>query len=186
MNHSRRCWVRARRLRRRYTVALSHRFGIGGLMSGASFGIGVTGRGWWHNHLGVQVAASRSSVTAPILPNQIVASEFSPSVLYSLPDAVTDYVWVQPYAGGGLNVRRQRVGSTTTGDLVSENAVRLAGLRRRGVHVRGRPSRRGELRRRLAVAQPVCRHRARRRRLHPLRSLVQSGRDGWRGQISIF
>jgi len=106
-----------------YTVPLSHRFGIGGLMSGARFGIGVTGRGWWHNHLGVQVAASRSSVTAPFLPNQIVSSEFSPSVLYSLPDAVTDYVWVRPYAGGGLNVRRQRIGSTAAGDLVSENAV---------------------------------------------------------------
>ena len=105
------------------TVPLSHRIGLGGLMSGLRFGIGVTGRGWWHNHLGVQVAASRSSVTTPILPNQIVSSEFSPSVLYSLPDAVTDYVWVRPYAGGGLNVRRQRIGSTGTGDLTAETSV---------------------------------------------------------------
>ena len=43
------------------TVPLSHRIGLGGLMSGSRFGIGVgTGRGWWHNDLGVQVAASRS------------------------------------------------------------------------------------------------------------------------------
>jgi Bacterial SH3 domain len=103
-----------------YTVPLSHRFGIGGLMSGSKFGIGVTGRGWWHNHLGVQVAASRTSITSPFLPTNVTSNEFSPSLLYSLPDAVTDYVWVRPYAGGGLNIRRERFGSTATGDLVSE------------------------------------------------------------------
>jgi Bacterial SH3 domain len=106
-----------------YTVPLSHRFGLGGSMSGSTFGIGVTGRGWWRNHFGVQVAASRSSISSPFLPTQVTSTEFSPSVLYSLPDGVTDYVWVRPYAGGGLNVRRQRFGSTTTGDLASENYV---------------------------------------------------------------
>jgi SH3 domain-containing protein len=87
-----------------YTVPLSHRFGLGGSMSGSTFGIGVTGRGWWRNHFGAQVAASRSSISSPFLPTQVTSTEFSPSVLYSLPDAVTDYVWVRPYAGGGLNV----------------------------------------------------------------------------------
>jgi hypothetical protein len=106
--------------RTQYTVPLSHRVGLGGLISGTTFGIGVTGRGWWHNHLGMQVAASRSSITSPFLPTQVTSAEFSPSVLYSLPDAVTDYVWVRPYVGGGLNIRRQRFGSATTGDLVSE------------------------------------------------------------------
>ena len=106
--------------RTQYTVPLSHRIGLGGLMSGSTLGFGATGRGWWHNHLGVQVAASRFAITSPLVPSRVTSSEFSPSVLYSFPDAVTDYVWVRPYAGGGLNVRRQRIGDATTGDLVSE------------------------------------------------------------------
>jgi len=106
---------------RQYTVPLSHRVGVGGLMSGSDLGFGVSGRGWWHNHVGVQVALSRISTTSPFLPTHVTSTEFSPSVMYSFPDAVTDDVWIRPYAGGGLNLRRQRFGSETTRDLVSDS-----------------------------------------------------------------
>jgi hypothetical protein len=46
---------------------------------------------------------SRYSLTSPVAAGQVTTVEIAPSVLYSLPTRVGDYVWLRPYVGGGLN-----------------------------------------------------------------------------------
>jgi hypothetical protein len=84
-----------------YVMPPTHRIGLGGLLSGATIGFGVSGRAWTKRGLGVQVEMSRYSLTAPAAASRITAIQFAPSVLYSLPEALTDYLWVRPYVGGG-------------------------------------------------------------------------------------
>jgi hypothetical protein len=84
----------------------THTFGVGGLMSGATVGYGASGRAWSQGNLGLQVQVSRSALTSDVTAGRVTAVEFAPSVLYSLRDRVTDYVWLRPYVGGGVNLNR--------------------------------------------------------------------------------
>jgi len=84
-----------------YVMPARHKIGVGGLMSGSTLGFGASGRGWWRHGLGVQVEMSRYSLTTPAAVSRMTAIQFAPSVLYSLPEALTDYLWVRPYVGGG-------------------------------------------------------------------------------------
>ena len=75
-------------------------------MSGSTVGFGATARGWSRKRLGVQLDVSRYALTSPTAPGRVTSLQVAPSVLYSLPDRVTDYFWLRPYLGAGLNLSR--------------------------------------------------------------------------------
>ena len=51
--------------------------------------------------------------------SRVTAVQFTPSVIYSLRDRLSDYVWLRPYFGGGGAFTRATLKSTTPGDLTS-------------------------------------------------------------------
>jgi hypothetical protein len=83
-----------------YVSLPSHRVGMGAVMNASKPEFGATARTWWGHRLGAQFSAAR-----PQLQNADGLSKrsalFAPSVLYSLPEGVTDTVWLRPYVGAG-------------------------------------------------------------------------------------
>jgi hypothetical protein len=96
--------------RRQVYVSLpSHIFGLGGRMSGSVHGFGVSARKWWGN-TAVQFEVSRSMLGRADGPGELRATQFAPSVLYALPDAISNALWLRPYVGGGASIYRATVG----------------------------------------------------------------------------
>ena len=85
---------------------ISRVMGFGGRMGGSALGFGGTVRGWSKTRLGLQVEVSRYSLTSLAAAGRVTTMEIAPSVLFSLPNRVGDYVWLRPYVGGGLNLQR--------------------------------------------------------------------------------
>jgi hypothetical protein len=98
----------ARSSQRNYVELPSHRIGMGALMWGTKLKFGATARTWWENRLGVQFNASRPEVHT-VDGLSATSTQFAPSVLYSLRDAVTNNVWVRPYVGGGPRFYRMNL-----------------------------------------------------------------------------
>jgi hypothetical protein len=85
---------------RTYVSLPMHRLGIGALMDASEPKVGVTTRTWWGRGFGLQVNLAPTQLES--VDGQLVGStQFAPSVLYSLPDAVTTGVWLRPYIGAG-------------------------------------------------------------------------------------
>ena len=83
-----------------YVAMPSHRIGLGALMNASKLRFGAAARTWWDHRLGVQFNVSRPQLESA--DGRLVSStQFAPSVLYSLPDGVTDSLWLRPYVGGG-------------------------------------------------------------------------------------
>jgi hypothetical protein len=69
---------------------------------------------------------SRSSLAGVEMPGRVRSLQFEPSLLYRLPDHVGDYLWVRPYLGSGVNLRRQTlIAGPGGGPSVSEQTVGL-------------------------------------------------------------
>jgi hypothetical protein len=96
-----------------YVPPPTHVVGLGGQMSGSAPGFGFTSRIWSRNRLGIQLDLSRSRLTSASSPERLRSTQFAPSVIYSLPDYVSDNVWLRPYFGGGGALTRSTLGSTT-------------------------------------------------------------------------
>jgi hypothetical protein len=92
-------------------------------MGGPSLGFGATGRAWSSKRVGIQFEMSRYALNAA--PGQLTSSQFTPSLLYSLRDRVTDYLWVRPYLGAGPSLQRQTMNGGAAGatDSVSDNRL---------------------------------------------------------------
>lgn len=90
-----------------YVAPPTHIVGLGGRVGGSTFGFGATGRAWSHDRFGAQLEISRYTFTSIEPSGRVTSIQVDPSLLYSLTDRVTDYVWVRPYLGSGVNVRRQ-------------------------------------------------------------------------------
>jgi hypothetical protein len=84
-----------------YVTPPGNTIGLGGSISGSTIGYGLSGRIWSGRGVGVQLDLSRYSVVAAGTANRVVSVQFAPSVLYALPEALTDYLRVRPYVGGG-------------------------------------------------------------------------------------
>ena len=109
-----------------YVTPATHGLGVGGLMGGSPLGFGGTVRAWRPNRLGVQLDVSRYAVSASGTPERLTSIEIEPSLLYSLPDRVTDSVWLRPYIGSGATLRHHSVSNGTPGaDSVSGNGFGL-------------------------------------------------------------
>jgi hypothetical protein len=84
-----------------------HTLGVGGLIGGrAPAGFGVSGRAWITN-LGMQLNLSHYALESSLGPERLTSFQVEPSVLYSPGDYVSDSVWLRPYVGSGLSLRRQ-------------------------------------------------------------------------------
>jgi hypothetical protein len=103
----------------------THLVGLGGRMGGSTLGVGARARTSIGRRLGLQLELSRYSVTNTPALEQLTSVQFAPSVLFSLPDKLTDYVWIRPYVGGGITTYHSTLGSTTPGVVapVSDNSV---------------------------------------------------------------
>ena len=112
-----------------YIAPPTHFVGFGGLVASPAIGVGATARVWSRNSLGVQFEMSRYSLTSDAGPDRMTSMQFGSSLLYSMRDRVTDYVWVRPYAGAGGSIYRSKLSSTVPGDSPSQNrfAVRAFG-----------------------------------------------------------
>jgi hypothetical protein len=113
-----------------YVTPSTHLIGLGGLVGGSNVGFGATARAWSHDRFGMQLEVSRSAQTSAQTeaPGRVTSTQFEPSLLFALPDQVTDYVWMRPYLGSGLNFRRQTLNNATPGtgpEKASESKVGL-------------------------------------------------------------
>ena len=92
----------------------THSFAVGATVGGPSLGIGASARAWPRQHVGLQVELTRDArVDAPGL----TSLQLAPSLLYALPDRVTDYLWLRPYLGAGPTLQRQTL------DIVSDSRL---------------------------------------------------------------
>jgi hypothetical protein len=83
-----------------YVSVPSHRIGMGASMNASQPGFGATARTWSGHRLGVQFNAARPELESAD-GRTVRSTQFSPSVLYSLPEGVTNSVWLRPYVGAG-------------------------------------------------------------------------------------
>ena len=103
-----------------YVSLPQHQIGIGALLNTSTLRFGGSARTWWGRRLGVEFSVSRPELESA--DGQLIPStQLAPSVLYSLPEGVTDSMWVRPYVGGGprfygANLER-RMGYETFGGV---------------------------------------------------------------------
>lgn len=84
----------------------SHVIGLGARLGTQALGFAATGRAWAQRRIGAQVEAGKSTYTTAFSGNQLTAMQFSPSVIYSPSNLVTNAIWARPYIGGGVNFYR--------------------------------------------------------------------------------
>jgi len=116
-----------------YIPPPTHVFGLGGQMTGASGatpGYGFTSRIWSRSRLGVQLDLSQTTMTSTLSPERLRSTQFAPSAIYSLPDYVSDSLWLRPYFGGGAALSRSKLTSGTpeVSAAVSESVFGLRGF----------------------------------------------------------
>jgi hypothetical protein len=99
------------------STGTTHRFGVGALMGGPSFGFGVTTRVWSRKRLGVQFDLAHYNVSSPIDLGAMSTTDFGPSVLFSFNDRIADYTWLRPYLGAGMNFYKSSLTSPLLGDM---------------------------------------------------------------------
>jgi opacity protein-like surface antigen len=106
------------------SVPIPHRVGLGGRMGGSTLGFGASARALVGGHFRLQLEASRYAHTSAVTQRRLTSVQFAPSLLYSLPDTVTDYVWIRPHLGAGFTVYRSTSsGISTASDSVSDSRL---------------------------------------------------------------
>lgn len=106
------------------SVTPSHLVGLGGRMGGSPLGFGASARASVGNRFGVQLEVSRFAPTNAVAQQRLSSVQLAPSVLYSLPDKLTDYVWLRPYVGAGMTVYRSTLSTgTPSGASVTDNRL---------------------------------------------------------------
>ena len=106
-------------------VVPAHVVGLGGQLGGSTIGAGINARTWFHDRWGLQLEASRTTLTGTIASERLTATQFAPSLVYSISNLMTDYVWVRPYLGAGPRVVHRTLGVAppASGAAVSQNSV---------------------------------------------------------------
>jgi hypothetical protein len=84
----------------------SHIVGVGGLIASTS-NFGATARAWRNNRLGIQFGFTRDAITSSTSAGRVTSTQFEPGVVYGLFDHVSDYLWIRPYVGSVVSLRRQ-------------------------------------------------------------------------------
>lgn len=109
---------------------ISHVFGIGASLVPMS-GVGATARAWHKNHLGIQVAFMRDTITSDIAAGRVTSMQFEPGLEYAPFDRVSDYLWFRPYMGSAVSFVHQTL---TIASPLARPPVSESGL---GVRVYG-------------------------------------------------
>jgi hypothetical protein len=97
--------------------------GLGGRLGTQALGFAATGRAWTQRRVGAQIEAGRSTYTAAFGGNQLKATQFAPSVIYSPRNVVTNAIWARPYIGGGVNFYRSTFRSSLGFPDVADSGV---------------------------------------------------------------
>ena len=93
-------------------------------MGGSTLGFGASARASLGDRFGIQLEVSRYAPTSAVAQQRLTSVQFAPSLLYSLPDKLTDYVWLRPYLGAGVTVYRSTLSSgTPAGDSVTDSRL---------------------------------------------------------------
>jgi hypothetical protein len=110
-------------------VAPTHFIGLGGRVGGRTPSVGATGRVWSRSGVGVQFEMVHDARTNALTAERVTSMQFAPSVLYALPNTVSDYFWVRPYLGGGITIDRStlHVASSLTSSSDSSLGLQLFG-----------------------------------------------------------
>jgi hypothetical protein len=103
-----------------------HLLGIGALIGPMST-IGASARAWRDDRLGFQLALTRDAMSSDLAGNRVTSMQIEPGVVYGLLDHVTDYVWLRPYVGAAVSLRRETLRfPTATGiEPVSDSGIGL-------------------------------------------------------------
>ena len=86
-----------------YVTLPSHHIGMGAQTNASNPLLGLTARTWWKRGLGAEFHVSRPQIESTD-GQTIPATQFAPSVLAPLPDAVTNNFWLRPYVGAGPRI----------------------------------------------------------------------------------
>ena len=98
----------------------SHIVGIGGRMgTQALSGFAALGRLWFAGPVGAQLELGRATHTSAAMLRMKVV-DIGVNAMASLPDSVTNAVWVRPYVGGGMSILRSSLHSTSGVSIVSD------------------------------------------------------------------
>jgi len=114
------------------TTPASHIFGIGALVATSnSFpdNFGATARAWGGNRLGIQFGVTRDAMTSDTAAGRVTSMEIEPGIVYGLFDRVSDYVWIRPYIGSVVSLRRQTLTLPAPGILAQPATDNGIGLR---------------------------------------------------------
>jgi hypothetical protein len=106
-----------------YVTPPPHLVGVGARVGGSMMGVGASVRAWRQDNFGYQLTASHVSRTSSLVPEQLTSTEIEPSLLYAIRERVSDYVWVRPFVGSGVNFRRQTLRIPGAVDSFSETVL---------------------------------------------------------------
>ncbi len=109
-----------------YVTPAMHIVGLGATMGGATMGFGASARAWSRKRIGAQIDVSHYAMNDALATQHVTSLQFEPSVLFSLRDTVTDYVWLRPYVGSGINIGQQTM-SSPTGVGASTSETKMGG-----------------------------------------------------------
>jgi hypothetical protein len=115
-------------MRTLYVPPPMHLIGFGGQLSAMTPGFGFSSRVWSRNRIGVQVEFSRSKLTTDLSADRLRSTEFTPSVIYSMPDYVSESLWLRPYVGGGVAMIRSKMYGGVP-EVVRSESARTLGYR---------------------------------------------------------
>jgi len=110
-------------------VAPAHFVGLGGRMAARTSNLGATGRVWSRSGMGVQFELLRNATRDAVTAERVTSMQLAPSVLMALPNAVSDYIWIRPYVGGGPTLYRSTTNSLGI-QLFGGGEVTFAGVPR--------------------------------------------------------
>ena len=102
-------------LRPVYAPPASHGLGIGARVGNSPMGFGVGARAWRRKGFGAQVDVSRYALDSAVTAQHLTSFEIEPSVTFALADKVGDYLWLRPYVGSGVMIRRQSLNNGPPG-----------------------------------------------------------------------
>jgi hypothetical protein len=99
-----------------------HTAGVGIRMDPRFREFGGAARLWTPFRVGTQLEVLRSSMSSELAGGRLTTWQFSPAVLYALPDVLRSSVWVRPFVGTGLDLTRSRFNTIASGGTGTDTA----------------------------------------------------------------